>query len=175
MGEVKVEKFFQIGIVVADARRAAETLCAMCAIDPAGIRYVDLSEQNAPVKFRGRLVTAYMRLAMVQVAGVEFEFIQHTGGDVNSQKEFFDQHGPGIQHICLGVNDYAGMRERMRALGAETLVEGGSAENGFYCYMDLRKDTGLIVELYDAKLSRKKGLSRTEESAAIQIGSTGGV
>ena len=158
MGESEVKRVFQLGIVVDNALEAARNACALFGIDEGEIQYVDLSEQAAPVRYKGKETRSYLKLAMLNAFGLEFEFIEFVGGDANSHKDFYDKNGPGLQHICLAVNDYDAAVKRMESLGAEALIEGGSEEYGYYKYMDMRKQNGLIIELYDEKLSAAKGM-----------------
>ena len=158
MAVSEIKKVFQLGIVVDDALAAAQSACELFALDPESIQYVDLSEYAAPVLYKGQETRSYLKLAMVNVAGLEFEFIQFVGGDANSHKDFYDKNGPGLQHICVAVDDYAGAVKRMEELGAVPLIEGGSDETGYYKYMDMRAQNGLIIELYDEKLSGSKAM-----------------
>ena len=91
---------------------------------------------------------------MLQVNDLEFEFIQFVGGDVNSHKDFYDQYEPGLQHICVIVDEYDRAIKRMESLGATTLIEGESDDVGRYIY--LWQENGLTIELYDEKLSQFK-------------------
>lgn len=153
-----IKNVFQLGIVVDDALKAAQTTCELFSIDPDRIQYIDLSERAEPVKYRGIETRSYLKLAMVDVKGLEFEFIQFVGGDANSHKDFYDKNGPGLQHICIAVDNYESAITKMEALGAVPLIEGGNRETGHYKYMDLRKLNGLIIEMYDEKMSRAKGM-----------------
>lgn len=74
---------------------------------------------------------------MLQVNDLEFEFIQFAGGDVNSHKDFYDQYEPGLQHICVIVDEYDRAIKRMESLGATTLIEGESNDVGRYRYIQI--------------------------------------
>ena len=154
-----LKDFLQIGIVVPDAIAAAKNFCAVFDIDETEMEIIDSRDTDIlTMNFRGNDIAVHLVMVNVKAAGVEFEFIQHVGGDVNSQKEFFDKYGAGLQHICINVDNYDAVTAHMKACGAETLVTGG--EGGWsYCYMDMTEPTGLIYEIYnDALRDMKMGL-----------------
>ena len=155
-----LKDFLQIGVVVSDAIAAAKNFCAVFDIDESEMEIIDSRESEIlKMNFRGNDIEVHLLMVNIRAAGVEFEFIQHVGGDINSQKEYFDKYGAGLQHICINVENYDEVTAHMQFCGAETLVTGG--EGGWsYCYMDMTEPTGLIFEIYndelrDMKMGRK--------------------
>lgn len=147
-----LKKFLQIGVVVPDAVHAAKNFCAVFDIDEKDMEIIDSrGTEILKMNFRGKDIAVHLIIVNVKAAGVEFEFIQHVGGDVNSQKEFFDKHGAGLQHICIDVDNYETVTAHMKACGAQTLVTGGEGAWS-YCYMDMTEPTGLIFEIYNDAL-----------------------
>ena len=158
MEKALLKSVLQLGIVVPDARQAAEAFCQLFALDSGQIVYYDMRKGTMPMTFRGKPTEAYNAIATVQAAGLEFEFIQDLGGGENAQKEFLDQCGPGLQHICIQTTEhYDEMLSRMQAAGAEVLVAGGDGDVG-YCYLDLRPSMGLVFELYNDRLAQLRGV-----------------
>ena len=157
MSNKRLKKVFQLGIVVADAKSAAENFCQLFDLPLTSIQYADTHQSHIPMKYKGRSTTSYNLIAIVPTEGIEFEFIQFVDGVTNSQKEYFDQCGAGIQHIGIATDDYTATINRMQQIGAETLIEGSNETMG-YCYMDLRSQMGLIFELYSDQLTKIKGL-----------------
>lgn len=98
---------------------------------------------------------AYNIIAMIQVANVEFEFIQHIEGTANFHKDFLEQHGAGINHICIDVTNYQEMIEQMEKMGGSVLNDGGEGLWS-YKYLDMRDSMGLIFELYNNDLRDSK-------------------
>ena len=147
MTETTFKRLLQLGIVVPDAPQAAKNFCTLFALAESAVEIIDTTQTAQPIRVHGQVVTAGLLLAKVSVAQVEFEFIQPLSG-ASSQQEFLQAHGPGIQHICIDVDHYDAMRQRMAALGGETLSAGGEGAYS-YCYMDLREKMGLIFELYN--------------------------
>ncbi len=156
MSEPILKKLVQIGIIVPDAVKAAENFCEVFEVDPETITVLDTRDNGKMTTLlRGEEIESYNLIAMVPVANIEFEFIQYMGGDINSQKEFYDRCGAGIQHICIDVEDYQETVDRMRTFGAKTLVEGGGGDWS-YKYMDMTESMGLTFELYNNGLRNKK-------------------
>ena len=154
-----LKNFLQIGIVVPDAIAAASNFCKVFDIDENEMEIIDSRETDIlKMNFRGTDIAVHLIMVNVKSAGVEFEFIQHVGGDINSQKEFLDKYGAGLQHICIDVENYDAVTAHMVACGANTLVTGGE-DDWSYCYMDMTEPTGLIYEIYnDALRDLKMGV-----------------
>lgn len=151
MSESTLKKVLQLGIVVADAQKSAETFCELFDIPVEEVRYI---HTDAPTEYKGQTVRAELKIAMVTVANLEFEFLQHVSGDYNSQKDFLEQHGPGIQHICILPDNYQRTVDKMTSLGGEVLVDGGVG--GYdYKYMDMRDSMGLVFEMYSEAMLKK--------------------
>lgn len=147
-----LKDFLQIGVVVPDAIAAAKNFCAVFDLEEKEMEVIDSRETEIlKMHFRGKEIAVQLLIVNVKAAGVEFEFIQHVGGDVNSQKEFFDKHGAGLQHVCVNVENYEAVTAHMKDGGAQPLVTGGEGAWS-YCYMDMTEPTGLIFEIYNDAL-----------------------
>lgn len=153
-----LQNVIQLGIVVDDALKAAKITCALFDIDPEMIDIMDFSEEAVRVNYSGKEIASHLKIATVKKEKLEFEFIQFVGGDANSHKDFYDRNGPGLQHICVSVSNYKAAIQCLEELGANSLIKGGDDETGYYRYMDLRELNGLIIELYDEKLSAQRAL-----------------
>ena len=79
--------------MVNDAMKVAQTTCDLFGLSSDNIQYIDLSNRASLVKYKGKNILSYLKLAMLQVNDLEFKFIQFVGGDVNSHKDFYDQYG----------------------------------------------------------------------------------
>ncbi len=157
MSKPVLKKVLQLGIVVKDVEKAANTFCDLFGLSLKNVQFVDTSEYQAPIQYKGKTVRAGMKIAMLTAANIEFEFIQHVSGDVNSQKDYFNQCGAGIQHICILTDNYDNVVEEMQILGAEVLVDGGDGNIG-YKYMDMRDSMGLVFEVYNDELLKTKNI-----------------
>lgn len=149
MGNTAIKRVFQIGIAVPDALAAAKNFCQLFEIDEEKMRIIDTrTTDNRPMRYMGREIVACNLIAMVQAANVEFEFIQHVEGDANFHKDFLEQHGAGINHICIDVANYQEMVDQMEKMEGSVLNDGGEGLWG-YKYMDMRESMGMIFELYN--------------------------
>ena len=150
------KRIFQIGIVVPDALSAARNFCRLFGIGEEEIQAMD-GRKNTPIKmlYNGKETVSIMIIAMVQVAGVEFEFVQPYGGDINFHQDFLEQHGSGITHICVDVNDYQAAVDNMIAQGAKVVNDGSQGEFS-YKYLDMRDSIGIVFELYNDALRDQK-------------------
>ena len=160
MMESKLKRMFQIGIAVPDAIAAAENFCRLFDIDEKEIQIIDgRDEEPIPMLYNGKETLAAMVIAMVNVAGVEFEFVQHYSGDTNYHKDYLEKHGSGIHHICIDVANYQDMVDKMSAMGGKVINDGGQGDFS-YKYLDMRESMGIVFEMYndglrDLKMNNK--------------------
>ena len=155
MSEPTLKRVIQLGIVVKDAQKAAEVFCELFDIDPANVNYIDTAEGNSSMCFRGEKIRLKHKLAVLQHAGMEFEFIQPGESHPSPQKEFLEAHGPGLHHICVVADNYKQITDKMEQMGAAVMIEGGTGEIA-YKYMDMQEQTGLIFEVYNEALLKMK-------------------
>ena len=99
----------------------------------------------------GKQVDFNGRLAICSMYNVDLELIQPM--DENSHyAEFLREHGEGMHHIFVEVDNKDEFVKTVKDRGNETLFEGYVAVPPFteqiYCtYYDMRKDLGMIVEI----------------------------
>lgn len=149
MSDVTLKRMFQIGMAVPDAVAAAKNFCRLFGIDEQTIQVMD-GRENPPVKmyYNGKETVSVMIIAMVQIANVEFEFVQPYGGDVNFHEDYLKQHGAGITHICVDVSNYQTAVDEMIAQGGKVVNDGGQGDFS-YKYLDMRESMGMVFELYN--------------------------
>ena len=147
--QCQLNHIHQLGTIVPDALKATENFCHLFSLNSDTINYVETPKYGKmELKLYGKTIEAYNNFTTVQRGGIEFEFIHHSGGEKNLQRQYIDRHGPGIQHICLDVNNYAQTIELMNSMGAKTAVEGGQGAYS-YKFMDMTDDMGLMMEIYN--------------------------
>lgn len=157
MSETGLKRMFQIGIVVSDAMKAAENFCELARIDKNAIQFIDTgaSGNAMPTLYVDKTVTTYNKLAMVMVAGVEFEFIEYSGADPNFNADYFKEHGACVSHICCDFGDYDASTAAMLAMGGKMVSDGGQGDFR-YNYIDMRESMGLVFENYADGLKKMK-------------------
>lgn len=89
------------------------------------------------------------RVAFLPVAGSEIELVQATTDD-SGLARYLEKRGPGMHHICLEVDDIAGMLAQLKAKGVqlinETPVVGSGGKQ--YAFIHPKSANGVMVELY---------------------------
>ena len=159
--KANINKFLQIGIIVRSVDDAVRHYEEDFGIGPWDISsvsgaeepFTDLKVDGVP---RQELIC---RLAICRRFGMEFELIEPVAESPYSK--WLDEHGPGIHHIAVDTDEsydellesYSGDGDRrpwIRATGIGGLMD--------YSYLDLREETGLIVECYRNLQPGKRGI-----------------
>lgn len=147
MDRIELGSVVQVGIVVRDARAAANAWTERFALDPAQVvdwppEGSDLDEKST---FRGRRGNFRMRLAFIETGPVQIEFIEPLEGD-NIYSEFLEEKGEGLHHLLFRVPDPEGVA---RDLEVDILQSGGSTldPGAVWAYLDTQELLGSIIEL----------------------------
>jgi len=150
-----MKKFFsntlQVCVVVKDLEKSMATYYDKYGIGPwAGYRF---DKNNVDqMMYRGKRIDYAMDIGMCKVGNVEFELIQPLD-DNNLYAEFLKEHGEGLQHICLAVDDHDDVAKNIVAMGCPIIQQGdwkGDKEGEYltYTYLDTVDQLGFILELY---------------------------
>ncbi len=90
------------------------------------------------------------QVAFLPVGGSEVELVLPTTND-SGLARYLEKRGPGMHHICLEVDDIAGMLAQLKAKGIqlinETPVEGIGGRK--YAFVHPKSANGVMVELYE--------------------------
>jgi methylmalonyl-CoA/ethylmalonyl-CoA epimerase len=89
------------------------------------------------------------RIAVLPLGEIEIELVQPTTLD-SGLARFLEKHGPGMHHICLQVNDLAGLLVLLKAKGVQLINDQiKHGEDGrLYAFIHPRSTHGVLVELY---------------------------
>jgi methylmalonyl-CoA/ethylmalonyl-CoA epimerase len=136
----------QIGIVVKDCDASVRRWAEEYGIGPWSL-YEFNPETVDQMVVRGKLQGYAMRLATADVGSVQLELIEPKD-DRSIYAEFLREHGEGLHHVAFGVDDYSRVLELYGKRG-EPILQGGNWKGLTYTYLDVRKDLGLIAEIYD--------------------------
>lgn len=97
---------------------------------------------------RGKRMDYSMKLALCDSLNVQWELVEPTD-DNSTYADFLKKHGPGIQHVSFDTQGYEQAMEDLAARGCK-VVQGGVDSGGMaFSYVDLTKDLGFIVELFN--------------------------
>jgi len=90
------------------------------------------------------------RIAFLPVGDGEIELVQPTTTD-SGLSRYLEKRGPGMHHVCLQVDDIAGMLAQVKARGFELINETArTAPDGKkYAFIHPRSAYGVLVELYE--------------------------
>jgi len=98
---------------------------------------------------RGKPADYRMRVALANVGPLRIELIEIMEGDTVYQ-DFVDQHGYGVHHLGILVEDMAAALDQARAAGFEMTQDGagfGPDDDGHYAYLDTEAALGTTLEL----------------------------
>jgi methylmalonyl-CoA/ethylmalonyl-CoA epimerase len=89
------------------------------------------------------------RVAFLPVAGSEIELVQPTSSDSGIAK-YLAKRGPGMHHLCLEVDDIAGMLAQLMSKGVRLINEKPrtAADGRRYAFVHPESTGGVLVELY---------------------------
>jgi methylmalonyl-CoA/ethylmalonyl-CoA epimerase len=99
-----------------------------------------------------RLVPAEQaEVAFLPLAGSELELVQPTTSD-SGLARFLEKRGPGIHHVCLEVDDLAGMLSQLKERGVRLINEEPRSGNDgrLYAFVHPSSTGGVLVELYQS-------------------------
>ena len=97
-------------------------------------------------------------LAIAFAGNIQYEIIEHRGGDRSIYCDFLDAHGEGIHHLGFYVNDFDTRLAACRRAGIGVLQSGMLASGGKsggsktkYAYLDTAGTGGIIFELIETR------------------------
>jgi methylmalonyl-CoA/ethylmalonyl-CoA epimerase len=91
------------------------------------------------------------QVAFLPVAGSEVELVRPTTDDSGIAK-YLAKRGPGMHHLCLEVDDIAGMLAQLKGKGIRLINEEAriAADGRRYAFVHPESTGGVLVELYQA-------------------------
>ncbi|MCL2489934.1 MAG: VOC family protein [Propionibacteriaceae bacterium] len=142
-------KVSQICMVVDDLYAYMKRFNDDYGIGPWVILHFDPSNTTDMI-LNGKLEDFDIRLALCDALNVQLELIQPLSENSN-YAEFLHRNGPGLHHISLDpAEGYARIREILKDRGYGDVLIGGTDAGGMeFAYIDLRKELGFIVELFN--------------------------
>jgi methylmalonyl-CoA/ethylmalonyl-CoA epimerase len=89
------------------------------------------------------------RVAFLPLAGSEMELVQPTSDD-SGIANYLAKRGPGMHHICLEVDDIAGMVAQLKSKDVRLINEEPrtAADGKKYAFIHPESTSGVLVELY---------------------------
>ncbi len=89
------------------------------------------------------------RIAFLPLGDCEIELVQPTTPN-SGLSRFLEKRGPGMHHVCLQVDDLAGLLSQLKSKGVEMINDQPKAdeEGRLYAFIHPKSTQGVLVELY---------------------------
>lgn len=131
-----VQAIHHIAVVVADMQSALAFWR-----DGLGMRVREIREVEAE----------QAQVAFLPAAGAEVELVLPTSPD-SGLARYLSKRGPGMHHVCLAVDDLAGLLSQLKSSGIRLINEEPRvAKDGRrYAFVHPESTGGVLVELYQA-------------------------
>ena len=160
---VKVKRITQVAIAVHDVRKVAENYWNILGIGP-----WEIFDWEYPLvrdrKYYGKPTLARERIGFTQVGAMQLELVQPVDGP-SIYGDFLEEHGEGIHHLQLPVEDVDRVAEILAKQGFPDMQSGHSGDTGAYSYVDI-KPLHTIWELAREPKSKVGKVIRYPESEA---------
>lgn len=93
--------------------------------------------------------TEQSQVAFLPLQGAEVELVLPTGAESGIAK-YLAKRGPGMHHLCLEVDDLAGMLTRLKVHGVRLINEEPrtTSDGRKYAFIHPESTGGVLVELY---------------------------
>ncbi|MGD8683645.1 MAG: VOC family protein [Chloroflexota bacterium] len=140
----------QIAMVVEDLDRTVERYHRTFGIGPWHF-YTYGRPLLKRMTYHGRPASYRMRLALTYFGPTRIELIELVEGKT-VYGDFVSEHGYGVQHLGVLVDDMDAALAEARAAGFTMLMDGagfGLDGDGHFAYLDTEKDYGFMLELIE--------------------------
>lgn len=140
----------QVALVVENLERAVENYWKHFGIGPWHF-YTYQRPFVRRMTRHGQPADYAMRVALAQLGPTRIELIEQLAGDT-VYAEFVRQHGYGVHHLGVLVDDMESALREAKAAGYRVTMDGagfGPDDDGHYAYLDTEADLGTTVELIE--------------------------
>jgi methylmalonyl-CoA/ethylmalonyl-CoA epimerase len=130
---LNVRSIDQIGIVVRDVDKVIESWTKLLGVGPWEIREMETTDRAGN--------KAKTRLGFTNIGSVQIELIQSVEGKT-FYADFLEEHGEGIHHVCVRVDDLDAATANLGKKGVKLLF----GRRGRFAYMDTVNPGGVMFE-----------------------------
>ncbi len=90
------------------------------------------------------------RIAFLPLGESEIELVQPTDSD-SGLSRYLEKHGPGMHHLCLQVEDLAGLLIQLKSKGVQLINDQPKVgdDGRRYAFLHPKSTQGVLVELYE--------------------------
>ena len=95
------------------------------------------------------------QIAFLPIGDSEIELVRPTSSD-SGLARYLEKRGPGMHHICLEVDDIAGMLAQLKEKGIQLINEEARAgpDGRKYAFVHPKSASGVMVELYELPVAK---------------------
>lgn len=131
----KIKSINHVAVVVADMEKALSFWRDALGMELHEVRDVPVEKSQ---------------VAFLPLEGSEVELVVPTD-DASGIAKYLTKRGPGMHHICLEVDDIAGMLAQLQAKGVRLINEQPrtGADGKKYAFIHPESTSGVLVELYE--------------------------
>jgi methylmalonyl-CoA/ethylmalonyl-CoA epimerase len=140
------KRVLQIAVVVKNLDEAMERYWEEYGIGPWDIYTFDPSTVS-DMTIRNQRVDYAMRLALTDIGGIQWELIEPLD-EKSIYAEFLKEHGEGLHHVALAVDNYDEAMAFFQSKGIGVL-QGGTWHGLTYTYLESESTLSFSAEIYD--------------------------
>jgi len=102
-----------------------------------------------------------VRVRFLPVGETRLELLQPVGDEGPVQK-FLETRGPGVHHLCLEVDDLAGMLDHLKQRGVRLIDEQPrqGAHGSLVAFLHPKSTSGVLIELVQAHSPETRELTQ---------------
>lgn len=144
----------QVAIIVRDIDKTVENYWNVFGIGPWHF-YTYEKPLVSQMSYHGQPADYSMRIALSYLGPLRIELIEVKEGD-SVYADFIREHGYGVHHFGILVEDMGSALEKARSVGLEMTMDGsgfGADGDGHYAYLNTEDQFGVTLEF----IQRPKG------------------
>lgn len=149
----------QIALVVKDLDKTVKNYWEKFGIGPWHFyTYGQAPTDFTHSEYHGKPADFKMRLALTYFGPTRIELIEHAEGDT-IYKDFLEQHGEGVQHLGIVVDDMEKALQDAQEAGLKIVMQGagyGPDRDGRFVYLATEEEFGTTFELIERPQKRHK-------------------
>lgn len=146
-GKRILKRMLQVGIVVRDLEKSIRNYESF-GIGPWKVLSLDASNMRN-MTVHNEYKDFAMRVAFAKIGEIQWELIE-PADDESIYNEFLEEHGEGLHHVALDVDNFHDTITFFQSKGIGVLQAGDAEDLGF-AYLDTGKALGCITEIYNRK------------------------
>jgi len=146
-GDVPIQGAVHLALAVRDAEKAAHHYQEELGVGPWRIERFRSDMKQAT--YKGKEVGVDLKVAVAQLGPFDLVLEQPLSSP-NPLKDFLDQNGPGIHHVCFAVDNLEPAVAAMQDVGYGAIFSAygfGPNRDGEAAYFDTEDALGVIIEL----------------------------